>query len=147
MKTLRTLSVVCAVFLLSGCEGWRDSLWDRNAPDEFFHQPLAPLVIPPRIDESAPASQEEQASALLGVSSRTGLSKAEEALLQRAGINALLPDVREIIDEESLSRGDVSRGLRQRLKEEILSPLEEAERLALEEQPVIYFENVVNIRP
>ena len=142
---MRHVLIFICIATVSGCTGWRESLWERNAPDEFFHTPLPPLVIPPRLDERAPA--QKTPAQTLQVVEHTDLSEAERIFLERAGLALTVEDVRSVIDQEISSLDTPSPALVEELETAILDPMEEAQRLAREEQPVIYIKDVVSIRP
>lgn len=145
------LWVLCAVFMLSACEGTKETLGlNRQSPDEFAVVKRAPLALPPNYalrppNPGAPRPQEQAAAdqakaAMFGQTpsiDRT-LSRGESVLLQRVGTDTIDPEIRRKVDAETATRVDknkpivdkiLSIGRADTTPASVVDPVAEAERL------------------
>jgi hypothetical protein len=132
---LRTaLSSAVALFLLGGltaCSSFREAIGSaKTPPDEFAVVTKAPLVIPPEFslrppEPGAPRPQEAtpQASAQQTVfglpaappAPSPGTSKGEVMLLAMAGADRADPEIRKVIDSETLALDEKDKGFSDRV--------------------------------
>lgn len=126
MTTLRfVLAAAGFALLTSGC-GIGKALGDnKQAPDEFAIATKAPLVVPPdyalrpprpgetRPQELSPSERAQQV--LLGDAQAAPPTQGEQALLQKAGVFAANPNIRNLLSAEQGSRGEKERSLANQL--------------------------------
>ncbi|HEV7371791.1 DUF3035 domain-containing protein [Arenibaculum sp.] len=111
----RTAILALGLAALSGCSGLRETLGlDRNPPDEFQVVSRAPLEVPaqfelPPPNPGAPRPQEmtptrAAASTLFGgaAGQAAGDTEGERTLLAQAGADAAVPNIRAIVNRESV---------------------------------------------
>lgn len=126
-RLVPALALLCGGLALGACEGVKDQLGlNKQSPDEFRVVSRAPLTIPPEFSlrpprPGAPRPQEgtatQQAKTAVfrvddqrqGVQvSSAGRSSGESALLNAAGADEAEPNIREIVDRETLQLNDES---------------------------------------
>ena len=126
-RLMPALALLCGGLALGACEGVKDQLgMSKQSPDEFRVVSRAPLTIPPEFSlrpprPGAPRPQEgtatQQARTAVfradgqrqGVQvSSAGRSSGEVALLDAAGADEAEPNIREIVDRETLQLNDES---------------------------------------
>ena len=134
---VRPLLAAVLLLTLTACSGFRNDLGlNKKAPDEFAVVSRAPLVLPPNYQlrppqPGAPRPQQAQPvqkarTALFASGQRTpGQARAvtsgnvasvgEAALVGRAGGGEIDPNIRRVINEESVSIADKDRSLTERL--------------------------------
>ena len=111
------LQMLGCIFILSSCADTKRALGiDKSIPDEFSVLRRAPLVIPPDFNLKPPApgsvrpqegsSRDRAMNALMGRNriqsyGQRGFSLGEVELLYSAGADAIIPDIRSIIDRET----------------------------------------------
>ncbi|WP_299439905.1 DUF3035 domain-containing protein [uncultured Rhodospira sp.] len=115
---------------LGGCDNPKRALGlDKQAPDEFAVVTRAPLSLPPEYNltppkPGAPRPQEgttrDQARRVItGGPARAdadrqalpaGVTTGERALLQKAGTDSAIPNIRQVVDEETSALAAESRG-------------------------------------
>jgi hypothetical protein len=126
LRLAPALALLCGGLVLGGCEGVKEQLGlDKQSPDEFRVVSRAPLTIPPEFSlrpprPGAPRPQEgtptQQAKTAVfrvdepqGVQvSSAGRSTGEAALLDAAGADEAEPNIREIVERETLQLNDES---------------------------------------
>lgn len=119
----RTAILALGLAALSGCSGLRASLGlDRNPPDEFQVVSRAPLELPPRFElpppnPGAPRPQEltparAAASTLFGgiPGQASGGTEGERTLLAQAGADAANPNIRTVVNRESVELVEAQEG-------------------------------------
>lgn len=129
---LKVVTVVGLVSALAGCEGVKNQLGlTKKAPDEFRVVSRAPLTLPPdfslrppepgvaRPQEGTTAQQarsaifradEPKVAALEPVSATDSRSLGERSLLRAAGVESTDPNIRSLVDRETLSLNEQSEG-------------------------------------
>lgn len=147
----RIVAVAAVVMLsLSGCSDAKKALgWTKTPPDEFSVVSRAPLSVPPQFQLRPPepgavrpqegTAREQARGALLGsraveVGSR---SPGEVALLQMAGADRAMPDVRSVVNRELAALADADKTFTDRLvfwrapeqPGTLVDPSKEAQRL------------------
>lgn len=149
---LVSLTVLCALPILSACSGAKEQLGlTRSSPDEFAVVRRAPLEVPPQFTLRPPAPgaerpQEEPAKvqasgAVLGSEyqsrRQTGVSDGEMNFMLDAGVR-YNPDIRTILDEELARTAEREQPVAKRLLNiggnqlppaEVVDPHAETERL------------------
>lgn len=119
------LVLIAALPLLAGCSGLADDLGlGRNSPDEFAVVDRPPLAMPPdftlRPPQPGAARPQESKmsdraqSVLFGAGGERPTSEAsgsEGALLELAGADRAVPDIRRTVDRESAERVTASKRL------------------------------------
>jgi hypothetical protein len=112
---LLVAAALLATTALAGCDGAREAFGlSRTTPDEFAVVPRAPLTLPPDYSlrpptPGAPRPQEETTRTvaqrtIIGGAADTGpevSGSGEQALLDRAGADEALPDIRQVVERES----------------------------------------------
>ncbi len=148
------------VISLSGCSSAKDAMGlTKSSPDEFRVVKRAPLELPESYALRAPAPgaprPQEQAmvdearQAVLGSAGRNGsdISSGDSTLLQKAGAGSIDPNIRRRVDIETANQVDEKRPVIKKLMNigrdtepaaKIVNPIEEARRLAKENQPTGY---------
>ncbi len=116
MKRLNPIFLSCAaLLLLAGCSGTKETLGlTREAPDEFAVVKRAPLELPPdytlrppepgapRPQEQATDQQARQAVFGLEEVRPQNTARGEDSiLLQKAGADAVDPNIRSAVDRET----------------------------------------------
>ena len=109
------LGAVLAAAALSGCGEARQAFGlDRATPDEFAVVPRAPLTLPPdyALRPPAPGAPRPQEDSMRVVARRTiiggtevapeiATGGGEQVLLQQAGADQAMPDIRQVVERES----------------------------------------------
>ena len=126
LRLAPVLALLCGGLALGACEGVKEQLGlNKQSPDEFRVVSRAPLTIPPEFSlrpprPGAPRPQEgtptQQAKTAVfrvdqpqGVQvSSAGRSSGEAALLNAAGADDAEPNIREIVERETLELNDES---------------------------------------
>lgn len=125
MKQISPYAVLAITLLLTGCSSLADDLGiGRNSPDEFAVVDRPPLSLPPDFtlkppQPGAPRPQEIKATQraeqiILGentIKADSSASESEQALLQLAGADKSMPNIRNTIDRESAERVTASKRL------------------------------------
>lgn len=129
-KSLSLCLMILAASALQGCSGVKDSMGlEKGAPDEFKVITRAPLEIPPNLtlpppnigaprpQEKAPIVQAKEA--VFGEDTKSTsdsiLSSSEGALLQKAGAENADPEIRKIVDRETLELKDRNKPVAEKL--------------------------------
>ena len=125
-RLMPALALLCGGLALGACEGVKEQLgFNKQSPDEFRVVSRAPLTVPPEFSlrpprPGAPRPQEgtptQQAKTAVfrvdqpqGVQvSSAGRSTGEAALLDAAGAGEAEPNIREIVERETLQLNDES---------------------------------------
>lgn len=116
-KTKSIVLIACAAVTLGGCEDTRRALGiDKSMPDEFAVVSRAPLVMPPDYNLRPPApgaerpqegtTSDQARSALIGRNRidsyrAKGFSPGEVMILESAGADTIVPNIRTTLDRES----------------------------------------------
>ncbi len=115
---------------VTGCSNAKRSLGlDKSSPDEFKVVTRAPLALPPDYNLRPPSpgadrpqeTQPRQAArqALIGngtaIPSGPTVSSGESALLARAGADAAIPDIRQVVNRETSALAEESKSFTDRL--------------------------------
>ena len=153
MNKIVLLALCASSFGFSACESTKESLGlNRSAPDEFAVVKRAPLALPPEYalrppapgmarPQEKPTDQQAQVAVFGNENTRkTNVkSSGEDALLIAAGADAVKPDIRYTVDQESKDFGKESQPVIDKLMglggkdytppAETLNASEEAERL------------------
>lgn len=127
IRLLPVLTLLCGALTLGACEGVKEQLGlNKQSPDEFRVVSRAPLTIPPefslrpprpgapRPQEGTPEQQARQTVFRVDDSRQgidagaAGLSSGETALLTAAGADQADPNIREIVERETLQLNDES---------------------------------------
>ena len=110
------VGAVLAAAAVSGCGEARQAFGlDRATPDEFAVVPRAPLTLPPdyALRPPAPGAPRPQEDSMRVVARRTIIGgpepeadaqvagSGEQVLLQQAGADAVIPDIRQVVERES----------------------------------------------
>ena len=160
-RAAQCLAVLVAASILSSCEGIKQQMGlTKSAPDEFTIVTKAPLILPPDFTLRPPRpgargpkaveAREQARRALIqstrapsgGVSSQSAAgqpsrSRAETAILRKAGADKADPQIRDVIRRETLALAEKDSSFTRRLmfwrgKEEdesLVDAEKEAERL------------------
>lgn len=125
-RLMPALALLCGGLALGACEGVKEQLGlTKQSPDEFRVVSRAPLTIPPEFSlrpprPGAPRPQEgtptQQAKTAVfraddqrqGVQVSSAGSTGEAALLDAAGADEAEPNIREIVERETLQLNDES---------------------------------------
>ncbi len=127
IRLLPALILLCGGLALGACEGVKEQLgMNKQSPDEFRVVSRAPLTIPPefslrpprpgaaRPQEGTPTQQARRTVFRVDdgrqgiVAGSAGLSSGETALLSAAGADQADPNIREIVERETLQLNDES---------------------------------------
>lgn len=126
LRLVPALALLCSGLALGACEGVKEQLGlDKQSPDEFRVVSRAPLTIPPefslrpprpgaaRPQEGTPTQQAKTAVFRVDEPqdvqvSSAGRSTGETALLDSAGAGEAEPNIREIVERETLQLNDES---------------------------------------
>lgn len=143
------LSLLCASFVLQGCQSVKKTLGiDRDPPKEFAVTPsVQPLEMPPDFSclptpmpgverpQDRIARQQQEEKFLGSTGNKKTLSAGQTALRTMCGIQANQEDIRPIIDTEARREDKKDTtiieklGIKKRKKGEVLNPHEEAAEL------------------
>jgi hypothetical protein len=157
MKNYLVLAIVAlSMAMLTACEKTKEQFdFSKKAPDEFQVTTRAPLEMPPEFSlrpprPGAPRPQEDSAKeeakqavfgerAVQTSETQSELSQGEAILLQKSGVNAIDPNIRDKVDAESAKLAEESKstvdrilgkaGRKTDVKAEVVNPVKEAERI------------------
>ncbi len=127
--SIRTACVVALVSLtLAGCGETRKAIgWEKTPPDEFAVVSRAPLSVPPNFQLRPPepgsvrpqeGTTRAQARGILTGSRElvvAGRSEGELTLLQKAGAERAMPEIRSVVNRETAALAEADRTLTDRL--------------------------------
>ena len=110
-KTVSLVAVLAACAAASGCQQFSQAIGaEKVAPDEFRVVTRAPLSVPPdfglrppRPGEARPAPlrAEQMNASVFGQSTGQNASAAERLLVEKAGAEAVDPNIRNTVDFEA----------------------------------------------
>jgi len=127
-RIMRKLLVLSVCVFVAACSGTKEQLGlNRQVPDEFKVVTRAPLEMPPDYNLRPPrpgaerpqeqSTATEASTALFGeaAQARDDITSGEAALLQAAGGDNVIPDIRDLVDSEVGEVDDSNKPVAERL--------------------------------